>query len=72
MLLTPPPPPPLATAFLRDTLTTRAQLEFGDKTHLVAMTALRLVARMKRDWIEVPLATATSQPSRAAPPAILG
>ena len=27
------------------------QLDFGDKTQLVAQTALRLVARMKRDWI---------------------
>ena len=27
------------------------KLEFGDKTHDVSMTALRLVARMKRDWI---------------------
>jgi len=26
-------------------------LEFGDKEHDVAMTALRLVSRMKRDWI---------------------
>jgi hypothetical protein len=29
-----------------------AQLEFGDKTHLVTMTAIRLVHRMKRDWIQ--------------------
>ncbi|XP_065833406.1 transcription factor IIIB 90 kDa subunit-like [Oscarella lobularis] len=27
------------------------KLEFGEKTHDVAMTALRLVSRMKRDWI---------------------
>lgn len=27
------------------------KLDFGDKKHLVAMTALRLVSRMKRDWI---------------------
>jgi transcription factor IIIB subunit 2 len=27
------------------------KLEFGDKTHEVSMTALRLVARMKKDWI---------------------
>lgn len=27
------------------------KLEFGDKTHEVSMTALRLVQRMKRDWI---------------------
>ena len=27
------------------------KLELGDKTHDVSMTALRLVARMKRDWI---------------------
>lgn len=27
------------------------KLELGDKTHEVSMTALRLVARMKRDWI---------------------
>lgn len=27
------------------------KLEFGDKTHEVAMTALRLVSRMKRDWM---------------------
>lgn len=27
------------------------KLEFGDKEHDVAMTALRLVSRMKRDWI---------------------
>ncbi|KAK3751451.1 hypothetical protein QZH41_000748 [Actinostola sp. cb2023] len=27
------------------------KLEFGEKEHDVAMTALRLVARMKRDWI---------------------
>ncbi len=29
-----------------------ARLEFGDKTAQVANTALRLVARMKRDWIQ--------------------
>lgn len=29
-----------------------ARLEFGEKTSLVANTALRLVARMKRDWIQ--------------------
>jgi len=29
-----------------------SKLEFGDKTHLVAMSALRLVQRMKRDWIQ--------------------
>lgn len=28
-----------------------SQLEFGDKTHAVTMDALRLVQRMKRDWI---------------------
>ncbi|XP_041351283.1 transcription factor IIIB 90 kDa subunit-like [Gigantopelta aegis] len=27
------------------------KLEFGDKTHDVSMTALRLVQRMKRDWM---------------------
>jgi len=27
------------------------KLEFGDKTHEVSMTALRLVSRMKKDWI---------------------
>ena len=27
------------------------KLELGDKVHDVSMTALRLVARMKRDWI---------------------
>ncbi|KAJ8044632.1 Transcription factor IIIB 90 kDa subunit [Holothuria leucospilota] len=27
------------------------KLEFGDKTHTVSMTALRLVSRMKRDWM---------------------
>ena len=27
------------------------KLEFGEKEHDVAMTALRLVSRMKRDWI---------------------
>ncbi|XP_006820568.1 transcription factor IIIB 90 kDa subunit-like [Saccoglossus kowalevskii] len=27
------------------------KLEFGDKTHDVSMTALRLVSRMKRDWM---------------------
>ncbi|XP_022087647.1 transcription factor IIIB 90 kDa subunit-like [Acanthaster planci] len=27
------------------------KLEFNDKTHEVSMTALRLVARMKRDWM---------------------
>jgi len=27
------------------------KLEFGDKTHDVSMTALRLVSRMKKDWI---------------------
>ena len=26
-------------------------LEFGDKTHEVSMTAMRLVQRMKRDWM---------------------
>lgn len=29
-----------------------SKLEFGDKTSLVANTALRLVSRMKRDWIQ--------------------
>ena len=29
-----------------------SKLEFGDKTHLVSMCALRLVQRMKRDWIQ--------------------
>ncbi len=29
------------------------RLEFADKTHEVSMTALRLVQRMKRDWIQV-------------------
>lgn len=29
-----------------------ARLEFGDKTSQVSNTALRLVARMKRDWIQ--------------------
>eukprot|EP00002_Diphylleia_rotans_P023792 TRINITY_DN4683_c0_g1_i1.p1 TRINITY_DN4683_c0_g1~~TRINITY_DN4683_c0_g1_i1.p1 ORF type:complete len:581 (-),score=124.31 TRINITY_DN4683_c0_g1_i1:281-2023(-) len=29
-----------------------AKLEFEEKTHIVSMTALRLVARMKRDWIQ--------------------
>jgi transcription factor IIIB subunit 2 len=28
-----------------------SKLDFGDSTHSVAMTALRLVARMKRDWM---------------------
>ena len=28
------------------------RLEFGDKTHLVTKTALKLVQRMKRDWIQ--------------------
>ena len=27
------------------------KLELGDRMHEVAMTAMRLVARMKRDWI---------------------
>lgn len=27
------------------------KLEFGDKTHDVCMMALRLVSRMKRDWM---------------------
>lgn len=27
------------------------KLEFGEKTHVVSMTALRLVSRMKRDWM---------------------
>ena len=26
------------------------RLEFGEKTHDVSMTALRLVSRMKKDW----------------------
>lgn len=26
-------------------------LQFGDKTHEVSMTAMRLVQRMKRDWM---------------------
>lgn len=30
------------------------RLEFNEKTHEVGMTALRLVQRMKRDWIQVP------------------
>jgi len=29
-----------------------SKLEFGDKTHLVSMSALRLVQQMKRDWIQ--------------------
>ena len=29
-----------------------SKLEFGDRTHLVSMSALRLVQRMKRDWIQ--------------------
>jgi len=28
-----------------------AKMEFGDKTHLVSVTALRLLQRMKRDWM---------------------
>lgn len=28
-----------------------SNLEFGDKTHAVAMSALRLLARMRRDWM---------------------
>lgn len=28
-----------------------AKLEYGDKTHAVAMTALRVAARMQRDWM---------------------
>ncbi len=28
-----------------------SNLEFGDKTHAVAMTALRLLARMRREWM---------------------
>ncbi|MES1909176.1 MAG: hypothetical protein MHM6MM_001964 [Cercozoa sp. M6MM] len=28
-----------------------SKLEFGDKAHAVAMSALRLVARMRKDWI---------------------
>ncbi len=28
------------------------KLEFGDKTHEVSRTAMRLVGRMKRDWIQ--------------------
>lgn len=27
------------------------KLEFADKTHEVSMTAMRLVQRMKRDWM---------------------
>jgi len=30
-----------------------SKLELGDKTHLVITTALRLVASMKRDWMQV-------------------
>ena len=29
-----------------------ARMDLGDMTHAVAMTAIRLVARMKRDWIQ--------------------
>lgn len=29
-----------------------ARMELGESTHTVSMTALRLVARMKRDWIQ--------------------
>lgn len=29
-----------------------ARLDLGNKTHAVSMTAMRLVSRMKRDWIE--------------------
>lgn len=28
-----------------------SKLEFGDKTHIVAMSALRVMARMQRDWM---------------------
>lgn len=28
-----------------------SKLEFGEKTHIVAMSALRIVARMQRDWL---------------------
>lgn len=28
-----------------------SKLEFGDKTHAVAMSALRILARMRRDWM---------------------
>ena len=30
-----------------------SKLEFGDQAHAVGMTALRLVSRFKRDWIQV-------------------
>lgn len=29
------------------------KLEFGDKEHEVSMTAIRFVARMKRDWMAI-------------------
>lgn len=29
------------------------KLEFGEKTHEVSNTALRLVSRMKRDWLSM-------------------
>ncbi len=29
-----------------------ARMDLGEKTHTIAMTAIRLVARMKRDWIQ--------------------
>ena len=43
-----------------------SRLELGDKTHLVSMSALRLVQRMKRDWIE----RAVGRRGSAAPPSI--
>ena len=36
------------------------RLELGDKTHEVSMTALRLVSRMKKDWIHFPLSSVQS------------
>jgi len=30
-----------------------AQLEFGNKTNIVVTTALKLISRMKRDWIQI-------------------
>ncbi|KAK1874740.1 Transcription factor IIIB 90 kDa subunit [Dissostichus eleginoides] len=47
-LTSPPPPPPDPCLYIPRFA---HMLEFGGQTHEVSMTALRLVQRMKRDWM---------------------
>lgn len=53
-------------------------LEFGDKNHEVSMTALRLLQRMKRDWMHTGrrpsglCGAGTSEPGRVPSPLLTG